>query len=112
MPPGGHPEHDTDPGGRPAELREQLFTRSLDVRIRAPLDDPGRVFAALPGLEGWQQAPSGYTLAVSDPQVAAPAVARALVGAGADIWSIAESRRTLEDVYLELIDEDVEATRR
>jgi hypothetical protein len=37
---------------------------------------------------------------------------RALVGAGADILSIAESRRTLEDVYLELIDEDVEARRR
>ena len=26
--------------GRPDELREQLFTRSLDVRVRAPLDDP------------------------------------------------------------------------
>jgi ABC-2 type transport system ATP-binding protein len=98
--------------GRPEELRKQLFTRSLDIRIRTPLDDPGQVFATLPGLEGWQQAPSGYTLAVSDPEVAAPPVARALVGAGADILSIAESRRTLEDVYLELIDEDVEARRR
>ena len=98
--------------GQPGELREQLFTKSLDVRIRTPLDDPGRVFAHLPGLDGWQQAPSGYALAVSDPQVAAPEVARALVHAGADILSIAESRRTLEDVYLELIDEDVEARRR
>jgi ABC-2 type transport system ATP-binding protein len=98
--------------GRPADLRQQLFTRSLDVRIRAPLDDPGPVFATLPGTESWQQAPSGYTLAVSDPEVAAPAVARALVGAGADILSIAESRRTLEDVYLSLIDDDVEARRR
>ncbi len=98
--------------GRPGELREQLFTRSLDVRIRTPLDEAGQVFATLPGVEGWQQAPSGYTLAVSDPEVAAPAVARVLVDAGADILSIAESRRTLEDVYLELIDEDVEARRR
>jgi ABC-2 type transport system ATP-binding protein len=98
--------------GRPGELREQLFTRSLDVRIRTPLQDPGQVFATVPGVEGWQQAPSGYTLAVSDPQIAAPAVARALVGADADILSIAESRHSLEDVYLELIDEDVEARRR
>ena len=98
--------------GRPGELREQLFARSLDVRIRTPLEDPGPVFATLPGIERWRQAPSGYTLAVSDPKVAAPAVARALVEAGADILSIAESRRTLEDVYLELIDEDVEARRR
>jgi len=48
--------------GRPAELREQLFTRSLDVRVRAPLHDPGQVFDTLPGLEGWQQAPSGYSV--------------------------------------------------
>jgi ABC-2 type transport system ATP-binding protein len=39
-------------------------------------------------------------------------VARALVRAGADILTIAESRHSLEDVYLELIDEDVEARRR
>ena len=30
--------------GRPAELREQLFTRNLEVRVRAALGDPGRVF--------------------------------------------------------------------
>ena len=41
-----------------------------------------------------------------------PPLARALVGAGADILSIAESRHSLEDVYLELIDEDVEAKSR
>ncbi|MGH3402421.1 MAG: DUF4162 domain-containing protein [Streptosporangiaceae bacterium] len=97
--------------GRPAELRDQLFSRALDVRVRAPLEDPKAVLGRLPGVEGWQQAPSGYTLAVSDPELVAPQVARALVGAGADILSIAESRHSLEDVYLELVDEDVEARR-
>ena len=42
----------------------------------------------------------------------APAVARALVGGGSDILSLAESRHSLEDVYLESIDEDVEVSRR
>jgi ABC-2 type transport system ATP-binding protein len=98
--------------GRPDELRKQLFRRSVDVRVLAPLDDPKAVFGALPGVEGWEQTPSGYTLTVSDPDRAAPALARALVGAGADILSIAESRHSLEDVYLELIDEDVEAKSR
>jgi ABC-2 type transport system ATP-binding protein len=99
--------------GRPAELREQLFARSLEVRVRAALGDPGGVFMGLPDVEGWAQEPSGsYRLTVSDPDAAAPAVARALVNAGADILSIAESRHSLEDVYLELIDEDVEAKRR
>ena len=99
--------------GRPKELREQFFKRTLDVRVRAPLGEPAGVFAQLPGVEGWEQATSGsYVLTVSDPDTAAPGVARALVGAGADILSIAESRHSLEDVYLELMDEDVEAKRR
>jgi ABC-2 type transport system ATP-binding protein len=99
--------------GQPAELREQLFSRSLQVRVRAALGDPGRVFKGLPEVQGWAREPSGsYRLAVSDPDAAAPGVARALVNAGADILSIAESRHSLEDVYLELVDEDVEAKRR
>jgi ABC-2 type transport system ATP-binding protein len=95
--------------GRPDELRKQLFRRSVDVRLRAPLDDPKAVLGAVPEIEGWEQTPSGYALTVSDPDRAAPALARALVGAGADILSLAESRHSLEDVYLEMIDEDVEA---
>ncbi len=98
--------------GRPDELRDRLFSRSLDVRVSTPLEDPSAVFGGLPGVEGWEQARSGYTLVVSDPELAAPQVARALVGAGADILSLAESSHSLEDVYLELIDEDVEAKSR
>jgi ABC-2 type transport system ATP-binding protein len=99
--------------GRPDELREQLFTRSLEVRTGASLDDPGRLFGGLAGVERWERKPSGsYELTVADPDTAAPTVARALVGAGVDILSIAESRHSLEDVYLELVDEDVEAMRR
>jgi len=97
--------------GRPDELRERMFRRSLDVRLRAPLDSPNAVFGAVPELEGWHDTPSGYTLTVADPDAAAPQVARALVGAGAEILSISESRHTLEDIYLELIDQDVEAER-
>jgi ABC-2 type transport system ATP-binding protein len=98
--------------GRPGELREQLFRRSLDVRLRVPLGDPEAVFGAVPGVEGWEQTSSGYTLTVADPDLAAPALARALVAADAGILSIAESPHSLEDVYLELIDEDVEARAR
>lgn len=95
--------------GRPDELRRQLFKRSVDIRLRAALSDPDAVLGAVNGAEGWQPAPSGYTVTVTDPDLATPALARALVAAGADILSIAESHHSLEDVYLELIDEDVEA---
>ncbi len=99
--------------GRPEELRERLFNRSLEVRVRGSLENPGSVFSELGGVDGWQASGSGgYELTVSDAEIAAPAVARALVGAGAEILSIGESRHSLEDVYLQLIDEDVEAKRR
>jgi ABC-2 type transport system ATP-binding protein len=99
--------------GRPGELRDRLFAKSLTVRTLAPLPDPGRVFGGLPAVDGWHLGgPGSYLLAVSDPATAAPAVTRALVRAGADVLSIAESRHSLEDVYLELIDQDVEAGHR
>ncbi len=96
--------------GRPDELREQLFHKTLLVRTLAPLAEPESVFGGVRGVESWHEdGPSGYMLTVSDPAVAAPALTRALVAAGADVLSITESRHSLEDVYLELIDEDAEA---
>jgi ABC-2 type transport system ATP-binding protein len=95
--------------GRPGELRDQLFARALTVRIAAPLGEPGVVLDGLPGVERWRQdGPATYVLAVTDPDTAAPGVTRALVAAGADVRSISETRHSLEDVYLELIDEDRE----
>ncbi len=98
--------------GRPDELRAQLFSRNLEVRTRTQLDEPGRVFDGLAHVEGWEQSPTGsYVLNVTDPDAAAPGIARALVAANADILSVAESHHSLEDVYLEVVDEDVEAKR-
>jgi len=98
--------------GRPDELRERLFANTLAVRTLVPLAEPDRVFGGLAAVESWRQdGPATYVLAVSESAVAAPAATRALVAAGADVLSISESRHSLEDVYLELIDEDVEAGR-
>jgi ABC-2 type transport system ATP-binding protein len=96
--------------GRPDELRDQLFAKTLTVRTISPLAEPNRVLGGLPAVASWRQDAAGaYILTVSDPAVAAPAVTRALVAVGADVLSIAESQHSLEDVYLELIHEDVEA---
>ena len=96
--------------GRPDELRDRLFARTLTVRTLTPLSQPDSLFAGLPAVDGWKQdGPATYIVAVSESEVAAPAVTRALVAAGADVLSISESHHSLEDVYLELIDEDTEA---
>jgi len=95
--------------GPPQELRERLFAKTLVVRTLQPLPDPDRAFGELPAVDGWHQDRAGdYVLEVSDPTVAAPAVTRALVQGGADVLSIGESRHSLQEVYLELIDKDVE----
>jgi ABC-2 type transport system ATP-binding protein len=98
--------------GEPQELRDRLFAKTLIVRTVGAVRDPVVAFAGLPAVEGWREdTPGTYTLSVSDPQIAAPAVTRALVAAGADVLSIGESRHSLEDVYLELIQETDTATR-
>ncbi len=95
--------------GRPDELRDRLFAKSLMVKTLAPLAAPERVFAGLPGVERWRDGSAGsYDISVSDTAVAAPAITRALVAADADVLSIAESYHSLEDVYLSLVDEDRE----
>jgi len=97
--------------GRPDELRDRLFTKTLLVRTAAPLASPETVFA-VSGVDGWRAGDTTrYELTVSDARIAAPAVTRALVAAGADLLSLAEARHSLEDVYLELIADDPEAAR-
>jgi ABC-2 type transport system ATP-binding protein len=99
--------------GPPGELRDRLFAKTLTVTTLAPLPEPGRVFAGLPAVNGWRQdGPARYVLAVCDPAVAAPAATRALVAAGADVLVIGQSQHSLEDVYLELVNQDQEANRR
>jgi ABC-2 type transport system ATP-binding protein len=98
--------------GRPEQLRTQLFRSSLVVETAAPLPTPEAVFTPEMGVDTWTpEGDATYVLTVADPRMAAPKVARALVAVGADVMSIAVSRHSLEDVYLELVDEDPEARR-
>jgi ABC-2 type transport system ATP-binding protein len=99
--------------GRPRELRDQLFKKTLLVKTAAPLNVPEQVFANLPGVEGWKTDDGGrYVLTVTDPSAVAPELIRALVGVGADVLSIGEAQHSLEDVYLQFVEDDVEALRR
>jgi ABC-2 type transport system ATP-binding protein len=99
--------------GRPQDLRAQLFTATLLVTTRQPLADPKQLFATVTGIQGWQSdGARTYTLTVNDPETVAPELTRALVAAGADVTSIGEGHHSLEDVYLQLVDEDVDAGKR
>jgi len=92
--------------GRPEELRDQLFAQTLRVVTAAPLADPTEVFGGIPAVRQWHQDDAAtYVLTVSDSKAAAPDVTRALLSAGADVVSIAQQEHSLEDVYLQLVDE-------
>jgi ABC-2 type transport system ATP-binding protein len=96
--------------GRPADLRAQLFKKTVVVKTLSPLADPAAVFTSVDGVEEWHSGePCSYELTVTDATRVAPAVTRDLVGAGADVLFVGEVQHSLEDVYLELIHEDVEA---
>ena len=73
--------------GRPGELRDRLFARTLTVTdARAARRARTASSVACPGVDGWRQdGPAAYVLTVSDPTSPRPAVTRALVAAGADV---------------------------
>ncbi len=95
--------------GRPDELRDRLFAKSLVIRTAEPVKDPANVFTVR-GVEAWRaDGACRYVLTVNDALAAAPEVARSVVAAGADLLSLTETQHSLEDVYLELVAGDVEA---
>jgi ABC-2 type transport system ATP-binding protein len=97
--------------GRPDELRDRLFSKTLVVRTAVPLRSPETIFS-VPGVDGWSSdGASRYVLTVNDARVAAPEVTRALVAADADVLSLSEGQHSLEDVYLELVDDSTGASR-
>jgi ABC-2 type transport system ATP-binding protein len=99
--------------GPPNELRDRLFATAVEVRTASPLSDPEGVFASVPGVARWERDEAGtYLVTVTDPTATAPAITRALAAAGADVLAIGESRHSLEDVYLQLVDDDPGRTSR
>jgi len=91
--------------GRPDELSTRLFGHTVAVALRQPLPDPDLVFSTVPGVTGWRVSDARYELTVTDASDVAPAVARALVAAGADILRLGEEHHSLEDVYLEVVED-------
>jgi ABC-2 type transport system ATP-binding protein len=98
--------------GRPDELRRQLFSSAIELATVEPLDDPDGLFGGLAGTSGWTATgDASYVVTTADPSGVAPLLARAVLDSGADLIKLAEVNHSLEDVYLQLVDEDVEVAR-
>jgi ABC-2 type transport system ATP-binding protein len=98
--------------GSPTDLRRRLFSSALEVRTAAPLANPDSLFGSVPGTDGWVSvADASYRVNAHDPGTVAPELARAIVASGAGLVHLSEATHSLEEVYLQLVNEDVEVAR-
>lgn len=87
----------------PQRLRTKVFGRKVIYHLRI-VDQP--LLAALrelPFIKDAQIVDNKIVVSMDDPEAHNPDIIRLLVGLGADIQFVGELRRSLEDVYLQLI---------
>ncbi len=88
----------------PAELRRQVFGRTVVFHVRELRPAYEKVLRASPFVASVQSQDGRLLASVSDPEAHNPELVRALVEAGAEVQFVGEVRRTLEDVYLRLVE--------
>lgn len=93
----------------PGKLRRQVYGRQVVFHLRGPADPYLPGVQSLPYIKQAEAADGKLILSLDDPEANNPDIIRALVGAGADIQFVGELRYSLEDVYLQLMKEDVPA---
>lgn len=90
---------------RPDSLRRALYGRASHVRVAGDVELAMRTIRAVDGVGAVEPENGTLRVTLSDPEHANPAIVRALVSAGVDVISITEEARSLEEVYLRLLDE-------
>jgi ABC-2 type transport system ATP-binding protein len=89
----------------PAALRRQLFGRSVVFHLREVSPAHLMCLKALPVVREVEAVDRRLVVSLEDPERDNPRLIRALVEAGAEIQFVGELRRTLEDVYLRLVEQ-------
>jgi ABC-2 type transport system ATP-binding protein len=89
----------------PAALRRQLFGRSVVFHLREVSPAHLMCLRALPVVREVEAVDRRLVVSLEDPERDNPRLIRALVEAGAEIQFVGELRRTLEDVYLRLVEQ-------
>jgi ABC-2 type transport system ATP-binding protein len=89
--------------GTPGELRQQLFTSRLRIRV----SEGAESFAARLRASGLDDVHAdGPWLSLSGGTLTTPQIVRTLVEAGAGIEAVERDEPSLEDVYLKLLNPD------
>lgn len=87
----------------PAELRSQVFGRKVVFHLRIIEPKYQEAIKALHISSDVQQIDNKIVVTMENPEQNNPVIIQALVNAGAEIQFVGELRRSLEDVYLQLM---------
>jgi len=87
----------------PGNLRTQLFGRKVVFHLRRVDPEIEMLVSSLPFVREAHIIDEKLLVNLDDPEKYNPDIIRTLVTAGADVQFVGELRRSLEDVYLELI---------
>jgi ABC-2 type transport system ATP-binding protein len=89
----------------PDRLRSNLFGRKVVFHLRQANAAAAKAVAALPFVKDCSSIDSKLLVTLEDPETHNPEIIRMLVGLGVDLLFVGELRRSLEDVYLQLMKE-------
>jgi ABC-2 type transport system ATP-binding protein len=95
----------------PANLRHQLFGKGTRVEVAGQAAGWVDAVRALPFVRDVTALDGTLTVSLDDPDAQNPSLVQALVVAGAPIRYIERRNASLEEVYLQLIEEDQEVGR-
>ena len=93
--------------GTPGDLRQRLFAPRLRIRLSQPAEQFAAVLRAS-GLDDVKV--SGPLLSLAGGKRPTPDIVRTLVEAGAGIEAVEEEERSLEDIYIKLLNSREAAT--
>lgn len=90
----------------PTRLRQQLYGRQVVFHLAEPAARYMVAMDELPYLKSVEAVENKLVLALDEPETHNPEIIRLLVAAGASIQFVGELRRSLEDVYLQLVNDE------
>jgi ABC-2 type transport system ATP-binding protein len=87
----------------PSALRRELYGRTSVFHLRKVSGKYVETLQAQPKVHDVKKIDNKLLVTLDDPEAQNPKLVRSLVEAGADVQFVGELRRTLEDVYLTLV---------
>lgn len=94
----------------PSALKLQLYGRAVVFHLTQPGEQFVERVTAFSFVESAEAIENRILVRLDDPEVQNPALVRALVEAGAEIQFVGEIRKSLEDVYLQLVTNENETS--